>query len=42
MNLICLIKGHDFKSIAFLYGYPKTVVEVLECKRCGKIELRKK
>jgi len=38
MNLICLIKGHKFKRIAFLFG----MIEILECERCGKIELKRK
>jgi len=37
MNLVCLIKGHKFKRIAILFGY----VLVLECERCGKIELKR-
>ena len=37
MNLKCLIRGHKFKRIALLFGY----LEVLECERCGKIELKR-
>lgn len=32
MNLICLIRNHDWKEIP---GYMKT----RECKRCGRIEI---
>lgn len=36
MNITCLIKGHDDRRIASIGG----VVEIMKCRRCGRLALR--
>jgi hypothetical protein len=36
MSWKCLLKGHEYRRLASIGG----VVEIVKCKRCGKIAIR--
>jgi len=36
MNLECLLKGHSYHKLATIGG----IVEIVKCRRCGKISIK--
>lgn len=44
MRLICLIIGHSYQKVGYLYDNPNEgdIWEAFKCERCGLIDFRNK